>query len=106
MEQWIDDLSGRKALIRHLYDVTLNVDGIWGGYTQEGVKTILPHKATAKVDSRLPLDVDPDRQLERIRRHLDDRGFEEIVVRKLEGYPAMLIFSMQCPREWTDQDER
>ncbi len=88
VEQWIDGVSGKAAVIQHLYEVTLNVDGIWGGYTEAGVKTILPHRATAKVDSRLPPNVDPDRQLERIRHHLDSKGFHDIEVRKMEGYPA------------------
>lgn len=88
VETWIDGVEGRRAILRYLYDPTLNIDGIRGGYTGEGVKTILPHVATAKVDSRLPPDVDPDRALERIRDHLAADGFPEIEVRKLEGYPA------------------
>lgn len=32
---------------------TLDVCGIWGGYTGEGAKTVLPSKATAKVSMRL-----------------------------------------------------
>ncbi len=88
VERFIDGLEGRDAILRLLYDVTLNVDGIWAGYTGEGVKTILPHKATAKVDSRLPPGLDPDEQLAKIRRHLDSHGFEDVVLRKLSGYPA------------------
>ncbi|MBT3327262.1 MAG: M20/M25/M40 family metallo-hydrolase [Gemmatimonadales bacterium] len=88
VEQWIDGITGRDAIMRYLYHPTLNIDGIWGGYTGEGVKTILPHMATAKVDSRLPYGLDPDTALARIRRHLDAEGFEDIVVRKLSGYPA------------------
>jgi len=88
VEQWIDGVTGRDAIMRYLYDPTLNIDGIWGGYTEEGVKTILPHRATAKVDSRLPYGLDPDTALALIRRHLDDQGFEDIVIRKLSGYPA------------------
>jgi acetylornithine deacetylase/succinyl-diaminopimelate desuccinylase-like protein len=40
------------------------------------------------MDSRLPPDVDPDRQLQRIRAHLDERGFEDIEIRRLAGYPS------------------
>ena len=88
LSQFIHGLEGRDALMRYFYDVTLNVDGIWSGYTGEGVKTILPHLATAKMDSRLPMGVDPDRQLERLRSHLDTQGFPDVEIRKLSGYPA------------------
>ncbi len=87
VERWIDGLSGEDAMLRYLYDITLNIDGIWGGYTGTGVKTILPHKATAKVDSRLPPAVKPQRALELIRRHLDANGFDDIIIRQLSGYP-------------------
>ncbi len=86
--RWIDGITGRDAILRYLYHPTLNIDGIWGGYTGEGVKTILPHRATAKVDSRLPPGLGPDEALGMIRAHLDQRGFEDIVIRKLSGYPA------------------
>src|SRR5690554_7280386 len=32
---------------------TLDVNGIWGGYTGEGAKTVLPSKAYAKISMRL-----------------------------------------------------
>ena len=88
LSKFIHGLEGQDALMRYFYDVTLNVDGIWSGYTGEGVKTILPHIATAKMDSRLPMGVDPDIQLARIRSHLDAKGFPDIELRKLSGYPA------------------
>lgn len=88
VERWIDGIEGRDAIMRYLYHPTLNIDGIWGGYTDEGVKTILPHRATAKVDSRLPYGLHPDSALAMIRRHLDAQGFGDITVRKLSGYPA------------------
>jgi acetylornithine deacetylase/succinyl-diaminopimelate desuccinylase-like protein len=87
VDRWIDGLSGRESLVRHLFDTTLNVDGIWGGYTGPGVKTILPHRATAKLDSRLVPDQTPDDALRLIRAHLDREGFDDIEVRLLGGYP-------------------
>jgi acetylornithine deacetylase/succinyl-diaminopimelate desuccinylase-like protein len=88
VDRWVDDLEGADAVLRHLYDVTLNIDGLWSGYTGEGVKTILPHVATAKVDSRLPPGLDPDEQLAKIRRHLDSHGYADVELRKLSAYPA------------------
>jgi acetylornithine deacetylase/succinyl-diaminopimelate desuccinylase-like protein len=88
VDRWIDGATGRDAIMMYLYDPTFNIDGIWGGYTGEGTKTILPHIATAKVDSRLPPGLSPDSALARIRRHLDDNGFADIAIRQLSGYPA------------------
>lgn len=85
---FIDGLEGRDAIVETLYMPTLNIDGIWSGYTGEGVKTILPHVATAKVDSRLPLGLDPDEALQKIRDYLDANGFSDIELRKLSGYPG------------------
>ena len=87
VDRWIGDATGREAILRYLYDPTINIDGIWGGYTGEGVKTILPHMATAKVDSRLPMGLTSDTALALIRRHLEARGFGDIEVRELSGYP-------------------
>ena len=88
VDHWIDHKTGTDAVIELLYQPTLNIDGIWAGYTGEGVKTILPHEATAKVDSRLPPGLDPDEALEKIRHFLDAEGFTDIEIRKLGGYPA------------------
>lgn len=88
VERWIDGMSGEDAEIELLTMPTLNIDGIWAGYTDEGVKTILPHVATAKVDSRLPPGIDPQEALQRIRDHLDAEGFGDIEMRVLSAYPA------------------
>jgi len=87
VSHWIDGKTGVDAIIELLYQPTLNIDGIWGGYTGEGVKTILPHEVTAKVDSRLPPDLDPDTALAKIRGFLDANGYADIETRKLSGYP-------------------
>ncbi len=88
VDQWIDDLTGRDAIVEAIYTPSLNIDGIWGGYTGPGTKTILPHMATAKIDTRMPYGQDPDKQLAKIRAHLDAQGYEDIVLRKLGAYPA------------------
>ena len=88
IQRWIDDADPLQRTLELTYTPTLNIDGIYGGYTGEGVKTILPHKATAKMDSRLPVGIDPDEHLQKIRAFLDANGYEDIILRKLSAYPA------------------
>lgn len=88
VERWIDGLEGHDALMRYLFAPTLNINGIWSGYSGPGMKTILPHIATAKIDSRLPPGLEPEQALTMIRRHLDDAGYSDITLRRMSGYPA------------------
>ena len=88
IERWIDGETMREAQMDYLYNPTLNINGIWAGYTGEGTKTILPHMATAKMDSRLPPGLDPDEMMALIRTHLDKHGFTDITIRPMSGYPA------------------
>ncbi|MGH7712279.1 MAG: M20/M25/M40 family metallo-hydrolase [Gemmatimonadaceae bacterium] len=87
VERWIDGMTGAQSLMEYLFTTTLNVDGIWSGYTGVGMKTILPHVATAKMDSRLVPNQHPDSALALIRKHLDAGGFSDVTIRKLSGYP-------------------
>lgn len=49
---------------------TLDVNGIWSGYTGEGAKTVLPSKAYAKISMRLVPFQDPDKITALFERHL------------------------------------
>ncbi len=61
---------------------TANICGIWAGYTEPGkVKTIIPNKATAKLDFRLVANQNPADILQKIRAHLDTRGYSDILVK-------------------------
>ena len=87
VDKWVDGLNGRAAITEYLFNTTLNIDGIWGGYSGEGTKTILPHKFTAKLDSRLVPNQTPDESERLIRAHLDAKGFTDIKLTRLSGYP-------------------
>lgn len=49
---------------------TLEVNGIWGGFQGEGIKTVIPAKAHAKITCRLVPDQEPDKIFELIRAHV------------------------------------
>ena len=49
---------------------TCEVNGIWGGYTEPGFKTVLPSEASAKVSFRLVGKQDPDKVLKSFRNHV------------------------------------
>ena len=58
----IDAVHGEKGyttLERASARPTLDVNGIWGGYTGEGAKTVLPSKANAKISMRLVPNQNP-----------------------------------------------
>jgi hypothetical protein len=50
-QHWINDLPWEQANERLESQPTVNIEGLVGGYTGPGGKTILPHRAVAKIDS-------------------------------------------------------
>ena len=72
---------------------TCDVNGIWGGYTGDGYKTVLPSKASAKVSFRLVGKQDPDAIRKTFRSYLEDRlpeGFS-VEYRTEKGSPAAQV---------------
>jgi acetylornithine deacetylase/succinyl-diaminopimelate desuccinylase-like protein len=65
------------------FEPTCNVAGIGGGYQGPGAKTVIPARATAKLDFRLVPDQDPTDILEKLRRHLDKQGFQDVQIGEL-----------------------
>lgn len=49
---------------------TLEVNGIWGGYTGEGAKTVIPSRACAKISTRLVPNQDPAKIAKLVERHI------------------------------------
>jgi acetylornithine deacetylase/succinyl-diaminopimelate desuccinylase-like protein len=82
-------LTGMALLEEHLFQPTCNIAGIWSGYTGPGMKTVLPHRATAKLDFRLAPDQDPHEVFDLLGRHLQEQGFGDINVHLLSAeHPA------------------
>ena len=63
-ELGVDELSGEEGystIERIWVRPTLDCNGIWGGFTGEGAKTVLPSKAYAKISMRLVPNQDPQK---------------------------------------------
>jgi acetylornithine deacetylase/succinyl-diaminopimelate desuccinylase-like protein len=86
VDKWIRDVSWRESLEMLVSQPTINIEGLVGGYTGPGGKTILPHKAVAKLDLRLVPDMTADEALASLKAHLAKKGFGDIEVNMTGGY--------------------
>jgi acetylornithine deacetylase/succinyl-diaminopimelate desuccinylase-like protein len=86
VERWVHDVNWQEALELLMSRPTVNIEGLVGGYTGPGGKTILPGKATAKLDLRLVPDMTAAEALAALKAHLAKKGFGDIDVRMTGGY--------------------
>jgi acetylornithine deacetylase/succinyl-diaminopimelate desuccinylase-like protein len=86
VQHWINDVGWREALELLVSRPTVNIEGLVGGYTGPGGKTILPHKAIAKLDLRLVPDMTAAEALAALKAHLAKQGFSDIEVNMTGGY--------------------
>jgi len=86
VEHWVHDVSWREALELLMSRPTVNIEGLVGGYTGPGGKTILPGRAVAKLDLRLVPEMTAAEALAALRAHLAKKGFGDIEVRMTGGY--------------------
>jgi len=77
-KEWCEDLDvkdgfgeiGYSTLERTWARPSLDINGIYGGYTGDGAKTVLPSKASAKISMRLVPNQNPDVIADKIKEHL------------------------------------
>jgi acetylornithine deacetylase/succinyl-diaminopimelate desuccinylase-like protein len=86
VQHWVHDVSWQESLELLVSRPTVNIEGLVGGYTGAGGKTILPHRAVAKLDLRLVPDMTAAESLAALKAHLAKRGFGDIEVRMTGGY--------------------
>lgn len=72
--------GGIELRIQEVFEPTCTICGLTSGYQGEGVKTVLPARASAKVDFRLVPDQTPDEVVKKLRAHLDAQGFADVQV--------------------------
>jgi len=83
---WVHDVKWQEALEMLVSRPTVNIEGLVGGYTGPGGKTILPHKAVAKLDLRLVPDMTAAEALSALKAHLAKKGYGDIGVNMTGGY--------------------
>lgn len=89
VRQFIKGLTGGVDLrMEEVFVPTCTICGLTSGYQGSGSKTVLPAKASAKVDFRLVPDQKPEDVLMKLRKHLDAEGFEDVRIEFLGGEPA------------------
>ena len=82
----IPDLS--SFYVKSLTQPNLNICGFQGGYSHDGMKTILPGSVRAKLDFRLVVEQNPNRLFDDVCSFLVAEGFNDIEVRKLATFDA------------------
>lgn len=85
VDEFLGGVSGVDALQQLLFTPTCNIAGFASGYVGEGNKTLLPSTAAVNVDFRLVADQDPDDIFQKVRKHLDSRGFSDIEMSSESG---------------------
>jgi acetylornithine deacetylase/succinyl-diaminopimelate desuccinylase-like protein len=82
---WINGWSDAEAMRHFLFDTTMNINGMWSGYTGPGAATIVPEKATAKIDFRLVPNQDVSTQQKLVEAHLQKHAFGDLEYRPIGG---------------------
>jgi acetylornithine deacetylase/succinyl-diaminopimelate desuccinylase-like protein len=79
-------LKGVELLKKGLYEPIININGIHAGYYGKGTKTVLPRSATAKLDIRFGPNMEPEEVIEKFKKHLIQKGYDDIEVTVRDNY--------------------
>ena len=88
IDEYLNGLTGMDLKKAYYGNPSCNICGITSGYQGKGSMTVLPAKASVKIDFRLVEGMHPDDVRQKLRNHLDMHGFSDVKITYLEGYPA------------------
>ncbi len=83
----VDEFIGGDEMYYHnfVFGNSCNIAGLTAGYQGNGKKTVLPCRASAKIDFRLVPDQTPEEILEKLKAHLKKGSFGDLEVEFLGG---------------------
>ncbi len=100
-KDWMDSIDVAAVRTEEGYSIleattsrpTLDVNGMWSGYTGKGAKTVLPSEASAKISMRLVPDQDTDEVSEQLRQYFLKNAPDTMQVKftKLHGGKGLLV---------------
>ncbi len=96
IKQFVDNLRGAALRERLSFQPTCNLAGLSSGYAGEGIKTVLPARAMAKIDFRLVPNQEPQDIVAKLRAHLKAEGYDDIHVTVL-GASAPVVTPLDTP---------
>jgi acetylornithine deacetylase/succinyl-diaminopimelate desuccinylase-like protein len=82
-----DGKTPLELLTERCFGPTCTICGFHAGYTGPGGKTAVPPSAFCKLDFRCPPYMEPSEQLEKLQRHLAEKGFPDIEVHVITARP-------------------
>ncbi len=88
VDRFIGGLDGQAALRAVTFSPTLNIQGLWSGFTGPGDKTITPAEAHVRLDIRIVPDQTEEDIEAAVRAHLDAAGFADIELIAEQGERA------------------
>lgn len=79
LERWWGD-PDYTPMARRVVRPTLEINGMWGGFQGEGIKTVLPKEAHAKITCRLVVGQDPEAVIAALVRHVESVAPKDVEV--------------------------
>lgn len=91
VEEFISGVKGYEAIRKLLFEPTININGIYGGYIGPGSKTVLPGTAYAKIDIRLVPNQRPEDIYQKLLSFKDALGIDGVEIVPLTGMEAPAV---------------
>jgi acetylornithine deacetylase/succinyl-diaminopimelate desuccinylase-like protein len=92
VEHFVNGERGSDLFHRYCFQPTMNINGLRAGYTGPGTLLwTLPNAAYCTIDHRLPPNLEPNDIANKIRKHLDKHGFNDVTIKILMAVPPQKL---------------